>query len=45
MYALLDMNGYTIINCPSIGGGGSLTSDTLNVNSGSLNYLKRSGTT
>ena len=41
MYCLLDMNGYTIINCPSIGGGGSLTSDTLNINSGSVNYLTK----
>ena len=38
----LDMNGYNIINCPNIGGGGGIVnSDSINFNFGSVNYLSR----
>lgn len=43
MYTNLDMNGYTILNYS--GGSGSLTSDTLNINSGGYNYLTKNSST
>jgi hypothetical protein len=35
------MNNNPIINCPSIGGGGINTSDSISVNTGGYNYLTR----
>jgi hypothetical protein len=39
----INMNGYTLLNYS--GGGGSLTSDTLSINSGGYNYLTKNSTT
>jgi len=46
MNTVLNMNGYNIINCPSLGGGGSLTnSDSIAVNTGGYNYLRKTNIT
>lgn len=39
------MNGNAITNCPSIGGGGVTSSDSVAVNTNNYNFLRRTNVT
>jgi len=45
MYTTLNMNNNQIINCPSISGGNLTNSDSIAVNTGNYNYLRKNNIT